>query len=179
MSQMLNCARPVTRAAAEAVYADLKPLLRRMVRAQSLRADPADADAAFFFLEAYITHDPVRGPLVPRVRYRVWDGLIRTRRREAARAARVEAGFDPDWTPAPPAPGPARMGEVTARMTLDAQKLVALLFEPPPELDAAIRGAATPGPASIRVLLRRHAHRAWGWPRARIDAAFFSVSAAL
>lgn len=183
MSTLMKAGRPVTAATVEAVYADLAPELRTLARSHVRRNGgdraEAEADAGWHFLTAYLSHDPERGPLAERVAFVVRRRLAESRQAELKRQARHESGVDPDWGPAAAPPERYPLGAVTARMSPDGRRLVALLFEPPEELDAQFRGAEQPGTHSIRRLLRAHVRRVWGWDPARTDAAFQSVSEAL
>lgn len=176
-------ARLRPRAAAELVYQDLGPYVRRFARrfarARDLEADECVSEANVAFLEAYHTYDG-RSPLKDRVGHRVYHRLLDRSRTWARRDARHREQPLPPRTPAPAAPpAPFDRDGFAARLGDDAALVVRLLFETPAELLDAMRSDRDPGPASIRRCLRSYLTERLMWAAGRVAGAFREVGEAL
>lgn len=189
------------RAAVSEVFADLEPLVRRIVKrfCKKYRCEFEEtyAEACYHFLCAYHTHNPEKGILETRVQFVVWNRLLDRTRRDAVEAvrlpravSRVYYSTSQDYSDgeqsgrlsrSDTAPYVEHLGEsdpdpfdadaLELTETDDARFLLGLLLDTPGELAHAIRSDPKPGERSTKDHLKRHL-AGLGWDRDRITAAF-------
>ena len=168
-----------SRAAVADVYEDCAPLIRQVAhtfaRQCGWELDEAVAQATLYFLEAYHTLDPDRGRLEPRIQYYVRARLLD----DLQKAGRKQLFNLPDGAePARRSPDWFDLGEFRELLSDDARFVLDLLFDSPPEMDAALRADRTPGYGAVARALRSYL-RGRGWPAPRVAEAFAEIAAEL
>lgn len=177
------------RAAVSEVFADLEPLVRRIVKrfCKKYRCEFEEtyAEACYHFLCAYHTHDPEKGILETRVQFVIWNRLLDRTRRDAVEAvrlpraiSRVHYSTSQDYSDVEHLgqsdPDPFDPDALARAETDDTRFLIGLLLDTPDELARAIRSDPKPGERSTREHLKRHL-AGLGWDRDRIALAFADV----
>lgn len=163
---------------AEVAYEDVKPVLKKVVRAYMHAHGGDEGELLSFAHEALMLSlrkfDPQRRtPFAKWVAWKVWYALNEQRRVEA-KTKRPEADSDAIEEVAE-RPAPARWQTFVADLGPDAATVVRLVSDPPPRLEARQKRMSRLGGRAVYGALFAFLQQDVGWGPGRIARAFAEV----
>ena len=157
----------------EEAYEQAKPIIYSLVNRYPMndrqRLDLL-AEANYWFVRIYHSYDPSKSSLTTWVYTKLEKQLLAIRRREQQHntcSLVIDVAERED-----------RLGKLLDSLTREAQEIITLLLDPPPEFTLRVCRKRTPSPKIARTAMKEWLLSS-GWTRTRISEAFAEIREAL